>query len=337
VDTGAGVPGDLVVLGGDIGGTSTRIVVVDRAGEVLGRGVAGGGNPISNPDTAAVALGEALGRALHGLDPVRVRAAVIGVAGGGSLGDASVGARFARAWSSAGLTCEPGYRSDLEVAFASGTAEPDGSVLIAGTGAVAGVISDHRLGHTVDGHGWLLGDDGSGFWIGRQAVRAALRSLESDEAPGVLVRSVLNHLDADHATGRDSERARVIRAVHARPPVRLSELAPLVTAAYAVGDPVADRIVDGAVRRLAESLDRIRAGDRPGPLVLAGSLTREDSPIGARLRSLLAERLVTEPVTARDEVVGAAWLALLATEPGSATPQLWGRLTSMTKSDRTDS
>ena len=186
-----------LVLGGDLGGTSTRILVAGTDGRECGRGTAGAGNPVSNPAGAAEALGDALRMALTGVDPGRVKASVIGVAGGSALRTPPVAARFGQVWAAARLTCDPGYAPDLEVAFAAGTPEPDGSVLIAGTGATAGAVIDHRLARTADGHGWLLGDDGSGFWLGREAVRAALHTLDAGEPPGRLVGSVLRELDAD--------------------------------------------------------------------------------------------------------------------------------------------
>ena len=175
-----------LVLGGDLGGTSTRILIADHDGTVVGRGAAGGGNPTSHPASAAAALGQALQQALSGLDPSRVRAAVIGAAGGSALSDPAVRAQFDAAWTGAGLDCRADYIGDLEVAFASGTPEPDGTVLIAGTGSAAGVVVDHRLTRTADGHGWLLGDDGSGFWLGREAVRSVLRALDLGEPTGAL-------------------------------------------------------------------------------------------------------------------------------------------------------
>jgi N-acetylglucosamine kinase-like BadF-type ATPase len=157
------MPADALVLGGDLGGTATRILVAGADGRERGRGVAGAGNPVSHPAGAAEALGHALRAALTGLDPGRVKASVVGVAGVSALRTPPVAARFGQVWAGAGLTCDPGYAPDLEVAFAAGTAEPDGSVLVAGTGATAGAVRDRRLARTADGHGWLLGDDGSGF------------------------------------------------------------------------------------------------------------------------------------------------------------------------------
>ena len=312
--------GRRLVLGGDIGGTSTRILVADATGTVRGRGVAGGGNPVSHPDSAADAFAQALRAALAGTDRTEVRGAVIGVAGGLALREVPVREPFNQAWSDAGLRCSPRYVSDLEVAFAAGTAEPDGTVLIAGTGAVAGTVRDHALVQTSDGHGWLLGDDGSGFWLGREAARAALRSLELTEPPGPLVTSVFREMGVPAATmERDERRAHLIRELYDRPPVWLAELAPLVTAAAADGDLVAVRIVERAATELVETVGRLRGADDQTPIVLAGSLTRADSPLGARLRRLVEARFAGDRLTAYDGAAGAAWLALVATEPAAAT------------------
>jgi len=202
------MPTESLVLGGDLGGTSTRILVVGTDGREHGLSTGDGGNPISRPAGAAAALGDALRRALAGVDPGQVQASVIGVAGWSALRTPVVAAQFAEVWADAGLTCDPGYRSDLEVAFAAGTPEPDGTVLVAGTGATAGAVTGHRLTRTADGHGWLLGDDGSGFWLGREAVRAALRSLDAGEPQGRLAGSVLAALDAAGTADRGRDRVR---------------------------------------------------------------------------------------------------------------------------------
>jgi N-acetylglucosamine kinase-like BadF-type ATPase len=325
-----------LVLGGDLGGTSTRILVAGTDGRVCGRGAAGAGNPVSSPAGAAAALGDALRAALAGVDPVRVRASVLGVAGISALRTPPVAARFARVWADAGLTCAPGYAPDLEVAFAAGTPEPDGSVLVAGTGATAGAVVGHRLGRTADGHGWLLGDDGSGFWLGREAVRAALHTLDAGAPPGRLVSSVLHALGAAGSAEEvasapgggepDRRRDRVIQAVHSRPGVELSGLAPLVSAAYRDGDPQARSIVERAAAALLATLGRIREPGQTTPIVLAGSLTGETSPVGSTLRRLLAARFAGPVRPARSGVGGAAWLALAALDPALATRDAHARL-----------
>jgi glucosamine kinase len=325
-----------LVLGGDLGGTSTRILVVGTDGRERGRSTAAAGNPVSHPDGAAAAFGDALRAALAEVDPDRVEASVIGVAGVSALRTPSVAARFGRVWTDAGLRCDPGYAADLEVAFAAGTPEPDGSVLVAGTGATAGAVADRRLTRTADGHGWLLGDDGSGFWLGREAVRATLRALDAEEPPGPLVSSVLHRLGAagkayevPSAPGRpatERQRDRVIEVVHSRPGVQLSALAPLVSAACRDGDPEARSIVERAAAALLTTLGRIRDPGETTPIVLAGSLTSDTSPVGTTLRALLPARFAGPVRPARTEVGGAAWLALAALDPALATRDAHARL-----------
>ena len=329
---------DILALGGDLGGTSTRIVVVGPDGREHGRGITGGGNPTTDPAGAAAAFGNALRAALSGVDGARVKASVVGVAGGSALRTPAVAMHFDLVWTEAGLTCSPGYVPDLEVAFASGTPEPDGAVLVAGTGAAAGSLTERRLTRTADGHGWLLGDDGSGFWLGREAVRATLRTLEAGGSPGALVDSVLRELEADRTVDElpatsarraiERQRDRVIQAVNSGPGVRLSALAPLVTAAYRMGDPQAHSIVERAAAALEATLGLIRDPAESTPIVLAGSLAGDASPVGAELRTLLAARYAGVVLPARTGVGGAAWLALAALDPALATHETHARLCS---------
>jgi len=321
-----------LVLGGDIGGTSTRILVADRAGETWGRGTAAGGNPTTHPDSAAAALEEALAKALAAVDAAAVRVAVVGLAGGGALLAAHVRERLTRAWSQSGVAASPTYVSDLDVAFASGTAEADGTVLIAGTGAGAGAVRGRRVVRTADAHGWLLGDEGSGFWLGREAVRSTLRVLERAQPPGPLAASVLRTLGisapAEASLGGDdpdSVRRRLVHTVNAQPPIRLAGLAPLVSAAHG-HDPVAAEIVDRAAQLLCGTVGRVRDQAEASPLVLAGGVASPGSAVGARLRDLVSARFAGPVLAARDGVGGAAWLALAAAEPAAATAAVRERL-----------
>ncbi len=329
------MPASALVLGGDLGGTATRILIADQDGNVVGRGAAAGGNPTSHPVNAAGNFGRALHAALAGLDPAAVKVAVIGAAGGSALARPDVRAQFDAAWTGAGLTGEPQFIGDLEVAFASGTPEPDGAVLIAGTGSAAGLVRNHHLVRTADGHGWLLGDDGSGFWLGREAVRSVLRALDLGEPIGVLggavVRSVLPDRD-EQAIGRregyDVLRDDLIRAINSRPPVMLAELARTVVAAYEQNDETAHALVKRAAELLTETVGRLRTTSDNGPMVLAGSVAGESSPVGRILRETIHAHFAGEVLTARDGVGGATWLALGTLDPALATRSNHARLVS---------
>lgn len=168
----------------------------------------------------------------------------------------------------------------MRAAFAAGTGEPAGSVLISGTGAIAAEIRGARIVRTADGLGWLLGDLGSGFWIGRAAAATTARALYRGASPGPLVRLVTEAVGA-------REGDPFVSAVHDRPPRELAALAPLVTRAAADGDPLAVSIMDRAADHLCRTLSEIREpGDRT-PMVLAGGVLQQCAP----LRNSVHERL----------------------------------------------
>ncbi|MEV1147865.1 BadF/BadG/BcrA/BcrD ATPase family protein, partial [Micromonospora sp. NPDC049799] len=246
---------DTVVVGLDVGGTSTRAAAVTLDGRRVGSGRAGGGNPTSHgADRAADELRAALRAALAEVDPDRVRAGVIGLAGAARLlADPAGRDAFDRAWQDAGLRCPYSIHGDALVAYASGTARPHGTVLIAGTGAIAAAVRDLRLDRVADGHGWLLGDAGSGFWLGREAVRRLLADLDRARTPDPLGTRVLTSL---LGTAEVAPRPRhtvdaLIQAVTRRPPVELARLAPLVVDAARDGEPVATALIAEAAAHLA--------------------------------------------------------------------------------------
>src|SRR2546423_1610381 len=188
-----------------VAGAATRAVAATLDGTRRGSGRAAGGNPTGlGPRRAAAALAEAVGQALAGLDPAAVRHVVVGLAGGAALPggeDLPGGEEFARVWEQAGVRCPVEYGSDTLIAFVAGTDALEGSLLLSGTGACAIAVKDRALAARSDGHGWLLGDRGSGFWLGRQAVLAAMAELDG-EGPqtaltALVIESLLPGADAD--------------------------------------------------------------------------------------------------------------------------------------------
>lgn len=305
-----------LVLGLDIGGTSSRALLADLDGRRIGSGTAPGGNPTTHEASKAfTAVEQALRAALAGTDPGLVAAAVVGMAGVGRLAEPAVRSQFEAMWHRVGLRCAYQAIPDAIVAFAAGTPTPDGSLLLAGTGAIAAEIRNHRLGHIADGHGWLLGDLGSGFWLGREAVRTALSHLDGWTTVSLLVRRLLGELlGGVPDPGRDAVIA-VVNAVRRDPPVALARFAPLVCQTAADGDPVAQDIVERAVGHLLDAVSRVRdsttLSDRP--LVLAGSLLVVNTPVSVAVRAGAAEHWPDAEITlAGDGAAGAAWLAALS-------------------------
>jgi N-acetylglucosamine kinase-like BadF-type ATPase len=273
-------------------------------GSVLGTASAGPGNPCVQGPGAAQAIGAAIRAALGTHAPASVSAAVVGIAGISALATPGVSETFDREWRAIGLTCPVHIVGDAVTAFAAGTPEPTGTVLIAGTGAVAALVDGLDVVRTADGLGWLLGDEGSGTWLGLQAVRAAVRG-SSSLATQVLAAAGITSADA------------LVNWAGTQPPSAFAALAPLVCTSP---DPLAKKIIAEAVARLLKTLDQL---DSPGtPVVLAGSLLTEDTPIRTGVLNALRSR-GAQVGTAVNPVVGAIHLARTAMgwdrQPTSAT------------------
>jgi N-acetylglucosamine kinase-like BadF-type ATPase len=314
-----------LVLGADLGGTSTRVLVASTDGQRLASARAGGGNPTSHGAArAGTELGIALKRALQGLDPRAVRAVVVGIAGGGALDDRGTARIFSDAVTASGITAQPDFIGDAEVAFSSATPLPSGTVLLAGTGTAAARIRHRHIDAVSDGLGWLLGDHGSGHWLGREAVRMVLAALGGTGSATALTESVPRRLLGRPLEGSAlRQRSDIIRAVAARPPIELAALAPLVVEAEAAGDAVASSICDRAAAHLAQTIGEIRQPDEDWPLVLSGGVVRSpESAIGRRIRTLIAVGFSGDVLTPADGVVGATWLAVREALPCSSEAEL---------------
>lgn len=188
-----------LVVGLDAGGTRTRAVLASAVdGRVLGQGVAGPGNALTVPVPLLTEhLAEAVARAVPEPDRARVVAVAGGFAGAAETAPDEPGrlnalAALTAALRRLGIAADSvGVSSDIEAAFATAPGTPaDGLALVAGTGVVAMRIRDRRCAVTVGGDGWLLGDDGGGFWLGRSAVRAALRMADGRGRPTMLADTV---------------------------------------------------------------------------------------------------------------------------------------------------
>ena len=316
---------DGLVVGADLGGTSTRVLVADAGGRALAVGRAAGGNPNSHGAARAAAqLLDALRRALDGIDPGLVRAAVVGVAGGSALDDPATARVFGQAVAAAGIGVGATFLGDPEIAFCSATPLPSGTVLLAGTGATAARVRDRRVEALADGLGWLLGDLGSGFWLGREAVRAALAAVTGTGPPTALAESVPARLLGRPLDGPvPVRRSAIIRAVAGRQPVELAALAPLVTEAESAGDAVAAGICDASAAHLVATVGAVREPGEDTPLVLTGGLVNvAESAVGSRVRARLRARFAGTVLTPVDGLVGAAWLAVRGARAGESEAEL---------------
>jgi len=316
-----------LVVGVDAGATSTRCVVATLDGTVVGRGTAGGANRNSSGGELGRALRGALTAALASADPAAVRLGVLGGAGSAGRGRAAFRTAATLAWHEAGLTGEVITVTDIEVAYAAGTAEADGVLLLSGTGALAARFAGGVLARRCDGYGWLLGDEGSAVWIALRALRAVLAALDGRGAPTVLVDRACARFGVE-AGQRDREgiAQELLAAGFATRPAALGGFAPAVSAAAEAGDPVAGRICAAAARRLLHTFDSVEPPPS-SPVVLAGAVLLSPGPVARAVRAGLVERTGAEPRVALDGAGGAAALAVARCTGAPVPAPVHARLT----------
>ncbi len=289
-----------LVVGADVGGTSTRVAAATLAGEVVALASAPGGNPNAvGLQTATERIRDTALRCLAGVGPGAagsVRSMVVGLAGGNR---AAADRGFLARITPPGSPVTARLVGDLEIAFASATPAGSGCVLVAGTGAIAGRILDHVLISRRDGWGWLLGDEGAGWWLGREAVRGTLAALETGRALGPLHTAVLA---AAAATDADT----LIGACYRQPPIWLASLAELVREHPEDPDTVA--IAHAAADHLEALLARLAPAPTE-PIVVAGSVVTAPGPVGTELASRWRRRHPGQVVQSSTGLVGALWIA----------------------------
>ena len=236
------------VLGIDVGGSGTRVVLL------------GNGTVTPQPDGPPMNVNLTEGFAGHLLQIIKaadVTAAGVGLPG---LRLQTQARELSQTLSEQG-GCPVYVTGDADAAQAGAFLGGPGVVVIAGTGSMAFGRDGERCARA-GGHGFVLGDEGSAYWIGRAAASAALRW--EDQVGG----SESIHRMVRAATGTDLEA--LVRAVTSHPAERslLTALAPALTA-LAAEDPEAARITRQAAEHLAALAHSVR--DRLGPVPVAGA------------------------------------------------------------------
>ncbi|HLN65920.1 MAG TPA: BadF/BadG/BcrA/BcrD ATPase family protein [Streptosporangiaceae bacterium] len=278
------LPGRL--LGVDVGGSGTRVVLLEN-GQVTVR-------PDGPPMNALLTVGFAdqVQDIIGAADPTVVGIGLPGVHAAGL-------ARELSQMLTRRAGCPVHVAGDADAARCGAFLGAPGIVVIAGTGSAALGWDGERLARA-GGHGFLLGDEGSAYWIGREAVRSALCFQE--HAGG----TELIHAAVTQTTGSGLDV--LISEVSAHPADRghLTVLAPVVTG-IAEHDPEAQRIVRCAADHLAALAESIRRRLGPLPVAGAGGVFRAPA-IWARFAELTG---ATRPLA--PAAVGAALLPAIST------------------------
>ncbi len=212
--------------------------------------------------------------------------------------------------------------NDAVAGIMSALDKPHGLMLISGTGSVCFGFREDGLTSRCGGWGQLLGDEGSGYWIALEALKAVIRNFDGREGPTSLTDAILGRLALDQPTDILGWLQRI---ENSKP--EIATLAVLVHEADARGDAVASRILDEAAHQLdviTAPAYRVLFGNDSAevPIVFGGSNLLKGERFQARVRErMVASWMNLAPVLPRYEaVVGAGRFALLEARRQAAHP-----------------
>ena len=162
-----------LLIGADVGGSKTAVGVSD-GGEVLSR--AEGPGAAVRPGRAlasASIIAEVVRRALAQQGKLAGDLLVVGAAGAGRDPERE---ELRKALRGEGIADRVVVTTDIEIALAGAFEHGPGIVVSAGTGSIAVGRDRNGRRHRIGGYGWQMGDEGSGYGIGRAALGAVSRA-----------------------------------------------------------------------------------------------------------------------------------------------------------------
>ena len=304
----------MVFIGIDVGGTKTRVLVID-VDKALVKVIEGeGANPAVVGDACPTIISRLISKALReaGAQPEEVELVGIGSAG---VGRGYWRELFERGVKAAGI--DPSrieLFEDFRTAYTSCFLTSPGIVAISGTGSsIYGECRGFEV--RVGGWGHLLDDEGSAYQVGRDGMAAALRYYDGRGPETQLLREMLDYLSIDAPE-------LVVPRVYGSPNPKkvIAGFAPRVVAAAEKGDEVAKGILHRYVRELVRSIAaayrRLResCGDRVGISIVGGFWRFVEKILGSQLARELAKEIGDAYIVEEcvDPACGALLRALIA-------------------------
>ncbi|WP_199248917.1 N-acetylglucosamine kinase [[Phormidium] sp. ETS-05] len=314
------------VLGIDGGGTKTVCVLMEESGEVVGRGDAG---PSNYQTVGLDAAGEEIALAISGAlrsavdsgwqGDREVRGIGVGLAGVGRPEDVVVVYSLVQhlqyrlplpltwAVSPAAIVVE----NDCTIALVGGIGDNVGVVTIAGTGAIAYGRNREGITKRASGWGYLLGDEGSGYDIAVQGLRAAVRAHDGRGPHTILGERFQERLQIANLE-------EVIELVYRRgwSVKDIAALATVVDIAAADGDHIATAIIDNAISELVLATrvvcEGLFAPGEPFDLVTSGGMWKGMSQFRDKFADAMTSVIGSVNIIwpSHEPAYGAAMLAL---------------------------
>lgn len=286
----------MLSLGIDGGSSSAKWTLIDESGAIKSKGSS---NPIDghlyrveSQEKMKIFLLE-LKQDLGAFKPDRITIGITGLGAVEKIEDYFLGA-FPGSKVSIGTDVALAYRSE----FTDG----EGIYLYAGTGSIAVHITKAGEEISIGGWGYLLGDEGAGYWIGRAALRHLIVQIEELSALDELSTSI-----SEAVGGKDWPTVR--QFVYSKDRSAIAGLTPIVAKCATNGSKSAVAILDEASSHLAELALRMerRLKSVNMPIAFGGGIANPALGIGEAIKSKLGRDV---QINSHDHSLTAAKLGL---------------------------
>ena len=171
---------------------------------------------------------------------------------------------------------------DFEIAHTGALDGKEGIILIAGTGSVC--FGKNKAGKSAMAGGWghLLGDEGSGYGLGRDALAAVARQFDGYGKHTVLADMI------EQEFGLDSPE-KIVSYVYSNDKSAVAALSPIVDKAYSMGDAVATQIIRSNAEALVQLVKAVasRLNFNSCNVALLGGLLENETALKAEFVELL--------------------------------------------------
>jgi N-acetylglucosamine kinase-like BadF-type ATPase len=306
------------VLGIDAGGTKTVCLLADATGTIVSEARGPGANLHASGELAVERVLREVTQQAIGDRLVTPVAICLGIAGV----DRDDEMRTVRAiMKRIGYDARTLVVNDALIALVAGAGDAPAIVIIAGTGSI--VYGRNGSGEAARAGGWghMIGDEGSGYWIGREALAAVMRGADGRGPATDLTGEILARFEI-------TDVSRLPRIVYdrAQPRMAVAALGPLVQRVSEAGDAVATRILERAVEELVLAAGsvatRLEMRGDAFTFYLGGGVFRAVPWLANELTTRLIEvapRSEVQPLE-REPASGAVWLALAEARGGAQVP-----------------
>ena len=306
------------MLGIDAGGTKTVCLLADERGRIVAEARGGGANLQASGELEVEKVLHRVMEEAIGDQDIQPAAICLGIAGVDREADAAAVRGIMRR---IGFKTRTLIVNDALIALVAGAGDRPGVVIVAGTGSIAyGRDAGGRAARS-SGWGYLLGDEGGGYWIGRAALQAVVRQYDGRGPQTLLTQIVL-------ADMRLTDPTELTHAVYGGGLHRnaIANIAPTVQRAADAGDAIAADIITRASIELtaaaASVITRLEMRGGQFPILLSGGVFRGVPSLVLQVATRLAEvapRSEVRPLEA-EAAAGAVILALAAARGPVAIP-----------------